>query len=61
MNYVVNRLTEPSTWAGIASFVALITPSLGAGTVGYAVGLIGVIASAIAGFMKDHGAPDKAS
>lgn len=58
MTFLLNRLTEASTWAGIASFLALVAGST-TGWTSYAAGAGAAGAAALAAFMKDHGAPDK--
>lgn len=59
MTYVINRLTEPSTWAGIAALAAALAASSPPGWVAYGAGAVATVAGALAAFMKDHGAPDK--
>lgn len=58
MSYVFNRITEPSTWAGIAAFAAAIAAS-SQGWMAYVAGAVAAGAGGLATFMKDHGAPDK--
>jgi predicted anti-sigma-YlaC factor YlaD len=57
MNYIVNRATEPSTWAGIAAISGTLAAST-TGWMSYALGAVAAVAASLATFMKDHGAPD---
>jgi hypothetical protein len=58
MSYILNRISEPSTWAAIAALAGSLAAA-NHGTFAYAAGGVATVAGGLAAFMKDHGAPDK--
>lgn len=60
MNYILARLNEPSTYAGIAAIAATVSGSTSGATSAFA-GALAAAAGAVAAFMKDtHPTPPAA-
>lgn len=56
MTYIINRLREPSTYAGIAAMAGAVAAS-STGTVAYVAGAVCAAAGALAAFMRDKATP----